>query len=131
MKIRMQIDKQNQWFTNISVVVDKRIAKTEFKIDTGCNCLLLSHITLQKLGLCASDIAKLPDAAATSVSERIPLKRVGKVSLYYGKNLIGTFDAHCHATRSTNDLLGSPILQKFKQVHFDLTAESTMTLLSQ
>ena len=48
--IDLEIDRNNQWFAFVWVKLGKRSAIVRFKIDTGCNALVLSHKTLKALG---------------------------------------------------------------------------------
>jgi len=128
----MDINSNNQWFVGLTVAIKDKQADIEFKVDTGCNCLLISHSTLKNLGISTSQtaIAKLPDTVGLSVSEKIQLKQIGKISLFYGDTHIGDFDAYCHATRETHDLLGATVFQAFIGAHFDLIKDnSTLTFI--
>ncbi|MCL2204692.1 MAG: hypothetical protein FWB88_12220 [Defluviitaleaceae bacterium] len=134
MKIKLRVDPNNQWFVNIVVKIGNHQSAVKFKIDTGCNALVLSHDTLTRLGISAeaTNLAKLPDETVRLASgEKSPFKRLGTVSLLCvgTKPLpICTVPAICHATRETNDLLGTEVLRRFGLVFFNLTGEAYMEL---
>jgi len=135
MRIELTIDPNNQWFATVWVVVDKQKAKIEFKVDNGCNALVLSHETLEKLSIPCKpkDLTKLPDMTgklATGVKSRF--KQLGTVSLYsINKNPLHICNAKaiCHASCETNDLMGTEVLQQFTDVNFHLSGNKYMELL--
>jgi hypothetical protein len=129
----MKIDKRNQWFVDITTVINNTDIVVAYKVDTGCNGLILSHATLKQFGISttAESLANLKSAAASGIAEDIKLRELGEVTLYYDKLLIGTFRAYCHPTRETHDLLGSPVLQAFDKVGIDLKTEpKSITLIN-
>jgi hypothetical protein len=123
--MKMRIDTRNQWFVIVKTVVGDMGIPVAYKVDTGCNGLILSHATLKQFGMSttAKSLSKLKSANASGIAEDIKLGEVGMATLYYDKLLIGTFRAYCHPTRETHDLLGSPVLQAFEKVDIDLKTE--------
>jgi hypothetical protein len=117
------------------VVFNGRREEIRFKVDTGCNALVLSHSSLKKLGFSASisDLAKLPPETGRLASgEKSDFKNLGTISLYTDKNQsvkICQTSAICHATRKTNDLIGTAVLKQFCKVDFNLTGNKYMELL--
>ncbi|MCL1845018.1 MAG: hypothetical protein FWF77_03855 [Defluviitaleaceae bacterium] len=67
MKMRLRTDSHNQWFVSAWVVIATRKVFVEFKVDNGCNGLVLNHKTLDDLGFSSNikDLSKLPDATGT------------------------------------------------------------------
>ena len=62
MKFELIVDAYNQWFVFMWVFLGGRKVFTRFKIDTGCNAVVLSHRTLNKLGFSTDEtgLSKLP-----------------------------------------------------------------------
>ena len=134
MKFRMKIDENNQWFVTAWVFVGNRKVPVAFKVDTGCNSLILSHRTLNKLGVSTTetDLAKfsaLPGKLASG--DKHVFRKLGAVSLFQDKNKtvqICRADAICHSTQETHDLLGTEIFRQFNGVEFGLIDEKYMEL---
>ena len=83
MKIEMRA--HNQWFASVWVVKSEKKAFIEFKVDNGCNGLVLNHKTLNALGVASSieDLAKFPEETGTLASgEKTTFKKLGAVSLF-------------------------------------------------
>jgi len=61
-KFKLKIDPNNQWFVYAWVTMGGKKSRVEFKVDTGCNSLVISHRTLKNLGYSTkeSDLSKLP-----------------------------------------------------------------------
>jgi len=135
MRIELTVDPHNQWFATVWVIANGQKAKIEFKVDSGCNALVLSHETLKKLAISTKplDLEKLPDMTgklATGVKSRF--KQLGVVSLYsINKPPVHICNAKaiCHARRETNDLIGTEVLQQFTDVNFHLSGHKYMELL--
>jgi len=131
---KLTVDKNNQWFVSAWVVLNQRKTVARFKIDTGCNALVLSHSTLKSLGLSvkSTDLSKLPNETAKLASgETSSFKKLGAVSLYTDKPqsvLICNAQAICHATRATNDLMGTEVFSQFTGVNFNLATEKYLEL---
>ena len=128
-RIELDVDASNQWFASIWVKVRDRHRRVRFKIDTGCNAVILSHGTLKKLGFSTAvmDLAKLPSMTGKLASgETTAFKQIGKLTLYKGSELgvpICEANAICHATHNTNDLLGTEVFKQFANVKFKLSGK--------
>jgi hypothetical protein len=133
-KLKLRVDSNNQWFVSIWVFIGDKKNRIEFKIDTGCNSLVLSHSTLKRMGFSTknSDLSKLPSiSGALASGDRHIFRKLGVVSLCQDKNQttqICKVDAVCHTTHETNDLLGTEVLRKFNCVLFGLVGEKFMEL---
>ena len=55
-KLKLRVDSTNRWFVSVWIFVGKNKSRIEFKVDTGCNSLVLSHSTLKNLGITTSDM---------------------------------------------------------------------------
>jgi hypothetical protein len=134
MKIYLEIDNYNQWFVPVWVAIGGRIKRVEFKVDTGCNSLVLSHSTLEIMGFSVSKagLSKLPPAYGKLASgDKHTLRKLGAVTLYQDKGQtvqICKADAICHTTQETNDLLGTEVLRQFTGVSFGLVDDRFMEL---
>jgi hypothetical protein len=135
MKIKLSVDPYDQWFVRIVVSIAGKTAPVTFKVDNGCNSLVLSHDTLEKLGLSvdSSVLEKLPSKIGRLASgEKHTFKELGMVSLSRAdKKLtpICNAQAICHATRETRDLLGTEVFKQFTDVNFRLSDDKYMELL--
>jgi len=133
--VELEVDTNDQWFAFLWVKIHTRPALVRFKIDTGCNALVLSHSTLAALGYstAAGNLAKLSGATGRLASgEKSAFKNLGNVQLFLDKKQcipICTAQAICHATHETNDLLGTKVLRQFCDIHFHLTGDKYMELL--
>ena len=133
-RLDLTIDANNQWFVFMWVALHRRRVEVRFKIDSGCNGLVLSHKTLKALGrpTSTSDLAKLNDVTGRLASgEKSLYKGLGVVALHLNKiqpDHICTANAICHATRETNDLLGTEVLRQFCGVNFNLADDKYMEL---
>ena len=134
MKIVLRVDPYQQWFASVLVTIQGRTSEVAFKVDTGCNSLVLSHGTLKKFGITANatTLSILPDETVRLASgEKSPFKRLGKVALSHTDgNHICHAPAICHATRKTNDLMGTAVFRQFTGVNFHLAAQKYMELLT-
>jgi hypothetical protein len=103
----------------------------EFKIDTGCNSVVLSHKTLKRFGLAENDLSKLPQITGIQASgENHPYRKLGAVSLHQSKNtLICKTEAVCHATHETHDLIGTEVFMQFCKLAFNLSGNKYMELV--
>jgi len=134
MKFELTIDNNNQWFVSAWVHVVGRNVNVQFKIDTGCNALVLSHRTLKLLGITTTEteLSKLPKISGELASGTTDVfRKLGVVSLYHDNNQItqiGIVPAICHATRQTHDLLGTEVLRLFDSVSFNLEGNKYMEL---
>ena len=135
MKIKLTIDPHNQWFVRIYVAIGTKSTPVTFKVDNGCNSLVLSHDTLAKLGVStnATHLGKLPSKTGRLASgEKHIFKVLGAVSLYRAGSRpvhVCNAEAICHETRETRDLLGTEVLKQFTDVHFHLSGNTYMELL--
>jgi predicted aspartyl protease len=133
-QLELSVDSNHQWFATMWVMLQGRKQEVRFKVDTGCNALVLSHNTLKSLGLSvkSTDLSKLPNETAKLASGEISsFKKLGEVSLYMDKSqsvLICNAQAICHATRATNDLMGTEVFRQFSGVNFNLITEKYMEL---
>lgn len=129
------VDENNQWFVFIWIELQGRITEVRFKVDTGCNAVVLSHGTLRRLGFSAKseDLAKMPPETGRLASgEKSDFRSLGEISLHTDKSRAGHIcdvNALCHATRKTNDLLGTAAFKQFFGVDFSLKGEKYMELL--
>jgi len=134
MKFKMDIDQKNQWFVHIWVVINNRKYRVEFKVDTGCNSLVLSHSTLKSMGYSTDKAAlsKLPPVDGKLASGDVhTYRKLGTVSLCQDKDQkiqICKDDAICHSTHETHDLLGTEVLRQFSDVTFGLIGDKYMKL---
>jgi len=133
MRIALRTDPYEQWFASVLVTIHGRTSEVEFKVDTGCNSLVLSHSTLKRFGIPtdAATLGKLPDESVRLASgEKSPFKRLGEVALHHtDRNYICRAPAICHATRKTNDLMGTVVFRQFTGVNFSLAVEKYMELM--
>jgi len=135
MKLKLRVDSNKQWFVSMWVVKGEMKYRVEFKVDNGCNALVLSHDTMKKLGfsIAPSDLGKLPDKTGRLASgEKHTFKNLGAVSLFRTGSQpahVCNAEAICHATMETNDLLGTEVLNQFCGVNFWLTGNKYMELL--
>jgi predicted aspartyl protease len=134
-RVELSVDFNHQWFVSVWVMLQGRTDEVIFKVDTGCNALVLSHNTLRKLGfsVSAEDLTKLPNMTGKHADgEKSSYKVLGKISLFSHENHKGYIcetPAICHATRKTNDLIGTAVLKQFRKVDFNLTGNRYMELL--
>jgi len=134
MKLELKIDSNNQWFVPVWVVLGNKKHRVDFKVDTGCNSLVLSHSTLENMGYSTKemDLAKLPPLPGKLASgDEHTFRKLGAVSLFKDKNKSVTIcnaDAICHSTQETHDLLGTEVLRQFSGVMFGLTDDKYMEL---
>jgi predicted aspartyl protease len=134
-KIELSIDTNHQWFVSVWVELQERRQEVRFKVDTGCNALVLSHSTLKKLGFSVSEasLSKLQSITGKHADgEKSNYKNLGEVSLFSAENQEGHIcnaPAICHATRKTNDLIGTAVLKQFCKVDFNLVGDKYMELL--
>ncbi|MCL1877448.1 MAG: retropepsin-like domain-containing protein [Defluviitaleaceae bacterium] len=135
MKIELSVDPHDQWFVSVWVTLNQKSAPVTFKVDNGCNALVLSHDTLKKLGISTNveNLDKLPNKIGKLASgEKRTFKSLGSVSLFQpGKKQLRICDANaiCHATHETNDLMGTEVFKQFTDVHFRLIGNKYMELL--
>ena len=115
MRFRLEVDSYNQWFAWAWVVVGKHKNHVRFKVDTGCNSLVLSHSTLEGLGVSIkeADLLSLsPVSGKLASGDKHTFRKLGAVSLFQDKNKITQIckaDAICHSTHETHDLLGTEV----------------------
>ena len=135
MKLDLEIDSCNQWFATLGVLRGGIIMPVSFKIDSGCNALILSHDTLRKFGciINRTELSKLPAVSGAVVSGDMHMfRKLGSVSLFNdAKRSIHICDAQalCHATHETHDLLGTAVFQHFNSIAFKLTGKKYMELI--
>jgi hypothetical protein len=135
-KIRMdlEIDQFNQWFVTLFVRLGSAFLPVRFKVDTGCNALVLSHKTLKRLGRSTdkTTLATLSDVPGTLASgETHTFKQLGGIFLFQDikrTTPVCNTNAICHATRQTNDLLGTEVFRQFSGVSFNLVGDRFMEL---
>jgi len=136
MKFELTVDNNNQWFISAWVHVAGRKAYAQFKIDTGCNTLILSHRTLKLLGITTdeAELSKLPEVPGALASGATDIfRKLGAVALFHDNKQtvkIGTITAMCHASRQTHDLLGTEVLGLFDGVFFKLKGKKHMELVT-
>jgi hypothetical protein len=134
MKFELTVDHSNQWFVWAWVHIAGRKSYTQFKVDTGCNSLILSHRTLKLLGITTNEaeLSKLAEVSGTLASGDIhTYRKLGVVSLCQDRNQtiqICKADAICHAIRQTNDLLGTEVFRQFSSASFNLVGDRHMEL---
>jgi len=130
LRTKMRVDPHDQWFIYAWVLIGGRKLYVEFKVDTGCNSLVLSHKTLKKFGVNIAELARLPSITGIQASGDIhDYKKLGTISLFHNKTLhICDTEAVCHATRETHDLLGTKVFMKFCGLAFNLADERHMEL---
>jgi predicted aspartyl protease len=135
MRFKMRVDTNNQWFITLWVMKNDRLIPTEFKVDTGCNAVVLSHDTIKSLGYSTNNTAlsKLPSvSAAVATGDKHQFKRLGNISLFRDASQairICDVEAVCHPTKETNDLLGTEALRRFSGVTFTLTGDRRLELV--
>ena len=137
MKLELTTDRNNQWFVPVWVSVRGRKVLVRFKVDSGCNALVLSHRTLNKLGVptdrgTLSKLPEIPGALASGATDTF--NKLGEVSLYQDSEQtghIGKFPAICHATRQTHDLLGTGVLGLFDGITINLKGSKYMELVKE
>ena len=134
LQIPIRIDENGQeWVTLITAAENKSI-KTLFKIDSGCNVVLMRRSALQALGFDTSMVAlsRLPDVGASlSDGSVASFKQVGEIALIHGTCRICTVPVICHATKSTRNLLGTSVLHKFNSYKVTTRGKPFLTLSSQ
>ena len=135
MKINLAIDKHNQWFVPVWVNISGKKFRVEFKVDTGCNSLVISHSTLKSMGFSTNeaDLSKLSSLSGELASgDSHTFKKLGEVSLFQDKNQttqICKANAICHSTHETHDLLGTEVLKQFHSIFFSLINEKYIELI--
>ena len=133
-KFSLTVDADNQWFVSAWVIIGSKKHRVDFKVDTGCNALVLSHRTLNKLGFSTknTDLSKLPSLSGKLASgDKHTFRKLGAVSLCQDKAQtvqICKVDAICHSTHETHDLLGTEVLRQFSGVTFGLVGDRYMEL---
>jgi len=134
MILKLRVDHKNQWFVWAWVAIGTKRHRVEFKVDTGCNSLVLSHSTLEGMGFSVeeSNLAKLPPMPGKLASGDIhTYRKLGAVSLYQNKGQtaqICEVDAICHSTRETHDLLGTEVFRQFSGISFNLVGDKYVEL---
>jgi hypothetical protein len=135
-KLKLRIDSNHQWFVYTWLVAWGKKIRVEFKVDTGCNAMVLSHRTLKNLGYSTreAELSKLPAIAGVLASgDKHMFRKLGMVSLFQDKHQavqICKTGAICHATHETNDLFGTEVLRQFNSVTFSLIGDPYMELQS-
>ena len=131
-KIIVPIDVSGgQFFVDLTVSANSKILEVDFKIDTGCNVVVLSRNTLKRFGIDVSQKAlekkKIPK---TSIADNsmVHYRIVRNISLYSGRIFICEVPVICHTTRQTNNLLGVGVLHKFEKYAIQLKGETRMAL---
>jgi len=134
MKLELTVDSDNQWFVPVWVAIGDKNLRVRFKVDIGCNSLVLSHSTLKNMGFSVkkSDLSKLTVVSGKLASgDDHAFIKLGMVSLYQDKKQtlqICKADAICHSTQETHDLLGTEVLKQFSGVSFSLVGNKFMEL---
>ena len=133
LNIEMRITQMREWRVSLDVRLrpDSACKPVDFKVDSGCNTVLLSHVSLKLLGMrtIQEELGRLPKKEANIATGEIrTFKSLGKVALSLGGVSIGEFDAICHPTRQTKDLLGSNVLMACKNLGFKFGDMSYMTM---
>ena len=134
MRLDLTVDGNNQWFVPAWVAIGGKCYRVRFKVDTGCNSLVLSHSTLKNMGFSVSedDLSKLPFLSGKLASgKEDTFVKLGAVSLCQDKNQakqICKANAICHSTHETHDLLGTEVLRRFSSVTFNLFGNKYMEL---
>ena len=133
-KLVLRVDSHNQWFVSMWVFIGERKIFTRFKVDTGCNAMILSHSTLKSLGFSTkeTDLSKLPLVVGRLASgDKHTFRKLGTISLCQDEKQtvqICQADAICHTTKETHDLLGTEVLRQFSGVTFGLADDKYMEL---
>jgi len=132
--IPMLIDSHNQWFVDCWILLNSKIKTVRFKVDTGCNALVLSHDTLERFGYSThpTKLSKLSPMTGTLASgDKHVFRKIGVVSLYRDiKRTVHICDAKsiCHSSHETHDLLGTEVLRQFGGVTFSLDSKKFIEL---
>ena len=127
------IDARGQILTTLRVAIGKSTADVYFKIDTGCNVVLLSHSSLEELGIqtSADALRKLPPVSATiGDGSMADFRIVGDVNLFSGKTHICAVKAICHTTQKTRNLLGTSVLHKFSRYIVQVRGTTYLELIN-
>jgi hypothetical protein len=110
-----------QIYANILVAKkgDTSVLEVEFKIDNGCNIVLLNKDTLRDLGFDVTKeaLSKLPnESASLAVGTVSNFKCVGMIVMATEtKKFICGVKVYCHANKTTRDLLGTSALHQFNE----------------
>jgi len=134
MKIELTIDKHKQWFVPVWVVIGKKKCRVEFKVDTGCNSLVISHSTLKSIGFFKkeTELLKLPPVSGVLASgDSHTFRDLGTILLCQDKAQsihLCKADAICHSTHETHDLLGTEVFKQFNKIFFSLVGDKYIEL---
>ncbi|MDR2167747.1 MAG: retroviral-like aspartic protease family protein [Clostridiales bacterium] len=115
-KLPIHIDNSGQILVTLTVAANNRSIDVDFKLDTGCNSVVLSRETLEKLGVktdAATMSKRAPIEASVADGSVVSFRQAGNVNLYSGRDGLGEIDVICHATHETRNLLGTSALHKF------------------
>jgi predicted aspartyl protease len=116
--IPARIDSFGQILIELRVLTGNVVADVLFKMDNGCNSVMLNHKTLRNFGINTSPKAleKYPVIGANIVDgSDANFRQIGNFSISYGKMHIATVPVICHAQRETRNLLGTSVLHKFSK----------------
>jgi hypothetical protein len=133
LKIPIRIDASDQIFTTLTAVHKKMSVDVYFKIDNGCNAVIIRRNTLKSLGFDTSPqaLGKLPEVNAKLADGRaVNFRQVGEIVLIHGNCRICSVPVICHLTRQTNDLLGTSVLHKFASYMINTRGKTFLTLTS-
>jgi len=134
LKIPIRIDANNQIFTTLTAIHNKTPIDVYFKIDNGCNAVIIRRNTLKSLGFDTSvqSLNKLPVVNAKLADGRVTnFRQVGEILLIHNNCRICTVPVICHLTRQTNDLLGTSVLHKFGSYTISTRGKTYLTLSTQ
>jgi predicted aspartyl protease len=133
LQIPIRIDENGQELVTLITANGNVAIKTLFKIDSGCNAVLMRRGSLQALGFDTSEAAlnKLPDVGASlSDGSTAAFKQVGEIVLIHGQCRICAVPVICHATKNTRNLLGTSVLHKFNSYKISTRGRAFLELSS-
>jgi len=121
----------NQIFTDLTISANNKSISAEFKIDTGCNTVLLNHRVLNRLGIDTSKetLEKLPIARASIADGTTEnYRHIGNIALYTGNKHICDVPVICHTSKETRNLLGTTVLHLFNKYSFQVKENTVLEL---
>jgi hypothetical protein len=134
LKIPVMIDAKNQVITTLNVAANNKQLDVVFKIDNGCNAVLMWRDSLKDLGFDVSQAAlnKLPEIGATlGDGSVVNFRQIGEVVLIHKNCKICSVPVVCHTSKNTRNLLGTSVLHKFGSYMINTRGKTFLTLTSQ
>jgi len=131
LQIPIRIDGNGQELVTLITANENKSIRTLFKIDSGCNAVLMRRSALQALGFDTSEAAlsKLPDVGASlSDGSTTAFKQVGEIILIHGTCRICTVPVICHASKNTRNLLGTSVLHRFNSYKISTRGKAFLEL---